>query len=378
LQARPQLTPVEIKRLLQATATPILERDRSEVGAGRLDSWAAITGAVDPARPFGTHLPGWLDRRPYRIEHRPAVVEEASLPAGGVLTLPVSLEPGVLSWQATLAWGTLPGLNDLDVVVRDSTGNEFARGDAFNGLSLFGRAEGVHLLGAIPGTLSADIVFRTGSGLFDQSFQVRQETAVAVVTGYPDIAFLFAADRDAVTRAVAQNILIGRGDRFEAYANLSRGELARALALAAGRPQRIPPWPSFFDVPPAHPLYPYVESVAGARARQVLIDPQNSIVFGEKSDVTRLEYAVAVVRGTGLEEEAKARAGESLGLLDEGPIPLSLHGYVAVALEHGLIDALPADGGFRFDPKGKILRIVAARFLPRLLELRQAAPGQDG
>jgi serine protease AprX len=370
LQARPELTPAAIKRLLQTTATPILERDRSEVGAGRLDAWAAITGAVDPGRPFGTHVPGWLDRRPYRIEHRPAVIEDAYLPAGGRLTLPVSLEPGALSWQATLAWGTLPGLNDLDVVVRDAAGNEIERGDAFNGLSLFGRAEGVHLLGVIPGTLSADVFFKAGSGLFDQKVQIRQETAVAAVTGYPDIAFLFAADRDAVTCAVARNIMIGRGDRFEAYAPLSRGELARALALAAGRPQRIPPWPSFFDVPPAHPLYPYVESVAGARARQVLIDPQNAIVFGEKAEVTRLEYAVAVVRGAGLEEEAKARAGESLGLLDEGPIPLSLHGYVAVALERGLIDVLPADGGFKFDPKGKLLRVTAARFLPRLLDLR--------
>src|SRR5206468_2669026 len=217
LQAQPALLPADIKRLLQATATPVLERDRSEVGAGLLDAWAAITAAVDPARPFGTHIPGWLDQRPYRIEYAPSIESEALLPAGGRLPLPVSIEPGALSWQATLAWGTLPGLNDLDVEVSDADGRELARGDSFNGLSLFGRAEGVHLLGAIPPSLNAEVYFKAGSGLLDQKFYVRQESAVAVVTDYADVATLPPDDRDAVTRAIARNIMIGRGGIFDAY-----------------------------------------------------------------------------------------------------------------------------------------------------------------
>src|SRR5439155_348544 len=138
------------KRLLQSTATPVLERDRSEVGAGLLDAWAAITSAIDSGRPFGTHVPGWLDQRPYRIEHLPAVESEAVLPAGARLPLPISLEPGALSGAGRVACGPLPGVSDLGVVVSDAAGRELARGDSLNGLSLFGRAEGVHLLGAIP------------------------------------------------------------------------------------------------------------------------------------------------------------------------------------------------------------------------------------
>jgi len=371
LQARPNLTPGAIKRLLQATATPVLERDRSEVGAGRLDAWAAITGAIDPARPFGTHIPGWLDQRPYRIEHLPAVEAAAVLPAGGSLTIPVTLEPGALSWQTTLAWGTLPGLNDLDVVVRDARGAEIARGDAVNGTSLFGRAEGVHLLGAFPEALSAEVFFKTGSGLLDQKFEIRQETAVAVVTAYADVAGLPDADRDDVTRAVSRNVMIGRNDGFDAYTDLTRGELARALALAAGRPQRIPPSPSFSDVPASDPLYPYVETVAGARARQVIVDPQNAKNFGPGHDVDRIDFTVALVRGAGLEAEAKARAGESLGLVDAKLIPSNLNGYVAVALERGLIDAIATSDGFVFNPKDEVHRIEAARSLLRLLDLRR-------
>jgi serine protease AprX len=371
LQSRPGLTPTAIKRLLQATATPVLERDRSEAGAGLLDAWAGITGAVDPARPFGTHVPGWLDQRPYRIEHRPAIVTSALLPAGGRLALPVSTEAGALSWQATMAWGTLPGLNDLDLLVTDAAGRELARGDAFNALSLFGRAEGTHLLGAFPASLLAEVFFRTGTGLFDQTFELRQESAVAVVTAYSDVALLPAAIRDVVTRAVARNVMIGREGRFDPIGSLSRGELARALALAAGAPQRIPPSPSFSDVPADDPMYPYVETVAGARARKILINSLGVSAYGRFSSIFRLEFAVSLVRGAGLEAEAKARAGESLGLIDEDKIPLELRGYVAVALERGLIEALPADGGgLKFDPNGKILRFQAARYLLRLLELR--------
>jgi serine protease AprX len=383
LQARPDLTPAAIKRLLQATATPALERDRSEVGAGLLDAWASITGAVDPARPFGTHVPLWLDQRPYRIEHHPAVLTEEVLPAGGRLALPVGAGAGALSWQATLAWGTLPGLNDLDLVVTDDAGGELTRGDAFNGTSLFGRAEGAHLLGTVPRSMTAEVFFKTGTGLADQRFQLRQETAAAVVTAYADVAALPAADRDAVTRAVARNVMIGRGGLFDAQASLSRGELVRALALAAGRPQRIPLTPSFPDVGPAHPLYPYVETVAGARARQVLIGPQGTSAFAPSAYVTRLDFAVALVRGAELEDEARARAGASLGLADEDKIPPQLRGYVAVALERRLIDTfhadggtvydsgfLPDDGGPVFDPKGKVPRGSAAAFLTRILELR--------
>src|SRR5437867_4807336 len=106
LQASPGLTPGEIKRILMQTAAPFLERDRSEAGAGVLDAWAALTQVVDPARPFGTYIPGWLDQRPYRIDHRPATVTSAIVPAGGSASLPVALPAATLSWQATLAWGT--------------------------------------------------------------------------------------------------------------------------------------------------------------------------------------------------------------------------------------------------------------------------------
>src|SRR5207247_1016786 len=84
LQANPALAPRDIKRILMQTAAPILTRDRSEAGAGGLDAWAALTQAIDAARPFGTYIAGWLDQRPYRIDHRPAGVPSPLRPAAGL------------------------------------------------------------------------------------------------------------------------------------------------------------------------------------------------------------------------------------------------------------------------------------------------------
>jgi hypothetical protein len=357
-----------------ATATPILARDRSEVGAGRLDAWAALTQARDPARPFGTHVPGWLDARPYRIEHRPAVEAAAVVPAGGTASVPVSAAPGALSWQLTVAWGTLPGPSDLDVRVVDASGIERARSSSFNGTSLFGRAEGVHLLGALPGDLTLEVSFKAGAGLLDQPFLLRGETAAAVVTAYSDVAALPEPARALVTRAVSRNYMVGRGARFEAGEPLRRGELARALALAAGLPQRIPSAPSFPDVGLSDPEHPYVESVAGARARRILMQADGGSAFQPRAAVSRLDFAVAMVRAAGLAAEADARAGEELDLEDQSKIPDALRGYAAVALERGFIGAVLTSTGALFDPKGSLSRLEAACRLHLLLDPAGGGP----
>jgi len=370
LERRPGLTPAEIKRILQQTATPILSHDRSAAGAGRLDAWAALTRASDPLRPFGTHVPAWFDERPYRIDHRPAAVTASVVPAGGTADLPIALSEPVVSWQMTLAWGTLAGTGDLDLSILDDAGAEIARSEALNGAALFGRADGVLLLGAVPQSMTARVYFKGGGGLQDQPFEIRQETAVAVVTAYADVAALEPGARALVTRAISRRLMIGREDRFDAHAAMTRGELARALALGAGLPQRIPAERSFPDVGAGDPVHPYVESVAGSRAGRILMEASRGNAFKPDDAVARLDFAVALVRAASLQAEAEARAGESLDLIDASIIPSGLRGYVAVALERDLIDSVPAAGGEKFDPQGTVSRLDAARFLPALLELR--------
>ncbi|HEY3176917.1 MAG TPA: S8 family serine peptidase [Candidatus Polarisedimenticolia bacterium] len=386
LEADPSLTPSAIKRLLQQTAMPLLARDRSQVGAGGLDAWAALTQTIDAARPFGTHIAGWVDERPYRIDHQPATFASGFVPSGGAALLAADVAGAVASWQATIAWNQPPGTGDLDMRAVNGAGEEVERSDGLIGPSLFGRTEGMQLLAEVSEPLTLEIFFKDGAGLLDQPFQLRQEKAVAVVTAYTDVASLPGPDQEAVARAVSRHVLVGRGSRFEASAGLMRGELARALALAGRLPQRIPSSPSFADVPPTDAVYPYVESVAGSRARRKVMengtrslqrvrqdsDSQDDVAvdsyFAPRQLVTRLDYAVAVVRAAGLEAEAQARAGEVLGLADESTIPPATKGYVAVALDRGFIESVFLSGGESFDPNGFLPRLSAARYLVKLLE----------
>ncbi len=370
LQASPSLTPGTIKQMLQQTATPIITHDRADIGAGRLDAWAAIAKAADGGRPFGSYFPGWMDARPYRYDYAPAIVTSGTAPAGGSVTVPVSVLGPVASWQMTLSWGTLPGLSDLDLRVVDSWGVEVARSDSFNGLSLFGRTEGVHLLGAVPAGLSVEVSFKAGTGLTDQPFEIRQETAVARLTAYNDLNLLPPATLDRLARAVSRHVIDGRGNRFAPADALTRGELARSLALTTERPQRIPSHPTFPDVHAGDSCYPFVETIAGARAGSILMAPRTGSSFKPNEGVTRLDFAVAAVRAAGLEGEAQEQAGEILAVSDLDAIPYGLRGYIGVALERGLIETLIGRGLRQFVPNGTVSRLDAGRYLLRLLDLR--------
>jgi hypothetical protein len=291
--------------------------------------------------------------------------------------MPVTLPEGSVSWQATVAWGTLPGANDLDVRVTDaSTGAEIARSQAFNGDSLFGRVDGIHLLGSPPPELNLELSFKSGTTVGGQEFSLRQEFAVATLPAYSDIADLPAPDLETAIQAVSRHVLIGRGNQFAASGQITRGEMARALALAAGLPQRIPGSPSFQDTLNDSDS-PYIETVAGSRATRILMDPVDPLSgtrFIPNQHLSRLDFTVSIIRAAGLESSAVQRAGETLALADQGSIPSSLRGYVAVAMEQGLIASVQTDGSAYFLPDGSLSRIDAARYLLRLLDVLAQPP----
>jgi hypothetical protein len=310
-----------------------------------------------------------MDERPYTIQHLPAGEQQHLLSAGGVLALPVAAPPGSSSWQLTLAWGDAPGLADIDVRVRDAAGVELARSETINGLGLFGRVEGLRLARELPAAETFEIFFKNGTGLFDEELYVRQEAALPVLHAYSDVLSLDPADVQAITTAVSRNLIVGHGSVFEPLEAMSRGDLARSLALAAGVPQRIPPSGSFVDVAPGDANLPYVESVAGRRAQQLLLEGQAGNRFRATQAVRRIDFAAAMVRAAGLEQEAVERAGETLGLVDDDRIPDRLKGYAAVALERGLIEPASAPEGAAFAPTGKVLRLEVAKRLLVLQEL---------
>ena len=54
----------------------------------------------------------------------------------------------------------------------------------------------------------------------------------------------------------------GNRPYFRAGNNITRGQLAKVIALARDYPLTPPPAPTFADVDPSHPFYLYIEAVA--------------------------------------------------------------------------------------------------------------------
>ena len=370
LQAAPGLAPAEVRRILQATATPTLLKDRAEVGAGRLDAWAAVAAGVHPDRVFGGHLASWLDQRAYAIDHQPPVTTSHVLPANQSVTIPLTFSAADLTADLDLAWGNAGNVADIDIRVLDAVGTEIARSATFNGAGLFGRMEGVHLDGHLPATATLVVEAKPGTALSDEPFYLRRQTATAFRTAYPDLNALGASDRAIVDRAVVARVIDGRGTQFEAAASLTRAELARSLALIAGVPQRIPGASSFADVSTLDATFPYVETIAGVRSRRTLMSCTTT--FRPADPATRLEFAIAAVRAANLEAQALARAGSRVGLADDFLIPDALKGYAAIALERALLDPVMTELGWGFAPAAGTSRLAASK---GLLQLRDILAG---
>jgi hypothetical protein len=80
--------------------------------------------------------------------------------------------------------------------------------------------------------------------------------------------------------------------------------------------------------------------------------------------VDRLTAAVALVRAAGLRQQAES-GSYTLTYLDASSIPASLRGYVAIAVQNGLIKT----SGSTFNPQGSFTRLDLSHAMARLATL---------
>ena len=83
--------------------------------------------------------------------------------------------------------------------------------------------------------------------------------------------------------------------------------------------------------------------------------------FQPDATVDRLTAAVALVRAAGLGQQAETGT-YTLTYLDAGSIPASLRGYVAVAVQNGLIKS----NSTYFSPQGNFTRMDLAHALVQI------------
>lgn len=168
---------------------------------------------------------------------------------------------------------------------------------------------------------------------------------------------------DAIARMLLRQIVIGDAGRIWPDRHVTRIEalltIYRLYDWAMYRGTRNA---SFLtrDLDEQIPDWGYDAVIEGLHRK--IVDKKGK-KLGLNDKLTRLEATVLLVRAAGLETEAILRSGEDLRFRDENVIPRSYRGYVAVAVENGLIRGYP-DGVFQ--PNKHVTRAEWFAMLTRL------------
>ncbi|HXG64074.1 MAG TPA: S8 family serine peptidase [Blastocatellia bacterium] len=342
LEANPQLTPDQIKRILQETATPMLGYSRYEVGAGSLNTYAAVRKAAF-GMAFGQFRPGLNNAG---VSHsRDALIPFSGTVAPGstqTMTFEVPADAAIATAQAL--WTPEGGLvNGLTVkLARGGKVYESKPAVQLGGPRL--TKTGVTAGDPEAGTWTLSV---RNNGNFLTGSSIRYSGAIEVIRASYDSQLgldnLAAAQQQAAKRALRAGLLAATANGFAGDAAANRLELARAVMLAAGTrvPQHLAETPTFVDVSdPAKALF--VESVTHSPHGNLL--NATGANFDPQGQADRLTAAVAAVKTLYSQSQINAASLFNPGLTDWATIPSWARGYVALAVSNNLLR--PRGGAF--------------------------------
>jgi serine protease AprX len=339
LEANPRLTPAQIRDILQRTATPLPSYFQHEVGAGMLNAYAAVLEAAFPERRMGVFR-ATLD------QGQVSFVTDATQQFNGFVSplgsykVNVNVPADALLTSVQAAWGPLSSTSDLALTVVDASGTKLTGTNTPNQPGLTGKREGYSVRGAGGGTLRLQLSQALGAG---QPALGVVEVTRAEYAPLSDVGALSPEARADIQRALRTYVMLPYGKHFRPGFGVTRSELAAALVRTGRVPQYLPGRPTFTDVSDATTML-FVESAQSAPGGALFADAQPGGKFRPDDYATRLATAVALVRATGLQAEANAASSLPLSVKDASEIPAALRGYVAVALDKGLLTA--EDGYF--------------------------------
>jgi serine protease AprX len=342
LEANPNLTPAEVKDILQRSATPLPPYYTYESGTGMLNVHAAVLEAAYPSRRIGA----WretVDRDQVEFMADAPTEFSGTAQPGTATDISVQVPEGAVTATIQISWGPLFSTNDLALAVYDQTGALRGQANAINLTGLNGKHETLSFSAPTAGTWRVSVRNTLGVLGTPQKFYGVLEVGRAQYARLNDIGSFSPSLKGDVYQSLRSFSMWPIGSRFRGEFGVPRLDLAMALVSAGRVPQYLPGQSNYVDVrDPATRLF--VESVQASPTGSLFIDAQKGGQFRPSADVTRLAAAIALVRATGLRSDAEAKAGTPLPYLDAAGIPNELKGYVAVAISTGL---LQADTSFR-------------------------------
>ena len=364
LEANPQLTPAQVKDIIERTATNMTGRLEWEAGAGHLNAYAATAEAANIRKDWGKTV------NALRSFNANAVI----LPGGAPLPFSLDFAPVgtlqdyVFQVGADVAYVQARaeiGDNTLGITLIDPDGVRYGSGislPVLGGTATTGapgkagtwrvQVRGIGSLSGVdvdpanatngyglPGTVTGQVSMLRSGGF----------------TGLGDIGT--HAARTAIQYAVAQRLADGYPDgKFRPDQVLKRGELAQYLVMGGSVRQALPfsGTASFADLARTSPFYGYAESAIarGAPLRDLGQDDAGVMgllngQFRANDSVTRVSLAYSLVQALGLQPQATSftgpvtvfHDGKRINIEDQAAIPAALRGYVQQALDQGVVNA---------------------------------------
>jgi serine protease AprX len=407
LEANPNLTPAQVRDIIERTATNMTGRLAWEAGAGHINAYTAVAEAAGVRGGFGATVnslhtfnsnallaPGAAPI-PFSVDFAPVgPVGEQSFTVGpevawvsaratidaNTLAL-VLIDPDGVQYGSAIALPVLGDTVTAGAPAKPGVWRVTVRGiGSVSGTDV--DPAGVTNGYAAPGTVTGEVSFLNSGGY----------------TGLNDIANHPA--RQAIEFAVANRLVDGYADgQFHPDDPLKRSDLAKYLVMGTSVRQYLPfsGQPSFTDLGTGKAAYPFAESaIARGGALRDLSQSQDGVMnlwggqFHPNDSVTRLSLAYSLVQSLALQDQARAFSGDlaafymgqRIPLDDAGLIPANLRGYVQLALDRGVINArfkvtqgpydLQPTLHAYFDPNTAVTRAAYAVAAGRYLALYQS------
>ena len=353
LQANPSLTVDQVKEILQQTATPMLGYTTYEVGAGYLNTYAAVRKAgLDT--PLG-RFRSILNNTNVSYAREPITSFNGSVAPGSTYSATFSVPPDALFATVELGWlQNQSVINNLNATLSGPGRTIGLAAPGLVGLSSF-KKTGVTINSPPAGNWTISV---TNSG--NPVLATTQQVVIAVevfranyaVTG---LSQLSSSDRVAATQALRTGLMATPTGDFAGTTAATRLDVARALMLGAGTriPQFLPDSPSFSDEP-ADGNAIFIESVTHSPYGDLL--GTSGSKFNPGAPIDRATVAIAIVKALGLDQDALAASCTNPGVADWNLIPLAVRGFVSIAVSRNLVR--PRSGFFR--PADSITRLDLA------------------
>ncbi|MFZ3578296.1 S8 family serine peptidase [Virgibacillus sp. DJP39] len=351
LEADPTLSPLEVKEIIQMTATNMPGYDAWEVGAGYVNAYAAIDHILNGTQygdtlkmnyDFNASTEMEVQRDDVTIDYDPLSLSSNS----------IKFEVGE-GFTELLARVNAKGLlgetgNPVNLTLVDPEGTEYRSG--ISALFTLYTDRTVQVLSPIPGTWEMKVEGLEGLALPEQIKGELTFKRAGEISGLDDIAGHEA--EDAIKSGVNNQLLDSYTDsKFKPDNALTRKDLAKYLVLGNGiRQSGEKPSSDVKDEDAA-----FVQAVTGKGAALKDINQVFNGVMLEVEDnkfvpnqhVTREELAYSLVQSLGLQEEAEGHTGdvtvqykdERITLNDSDSISEQYKGYVQLALNLNILNA---------------------------------------